>query len=192
MHRVMLVRHAEPQIEIDVPAAEWCLTSRGVASTQRLAVELAKAHPTLVVASPERKALETARIVAGALGLPLEQDERVSEQGAEAGQFLTDYAEFRALVRHHFDHPDEVVMRRESSHAAGERFGEAVRSRIDPDAGTETGLPVIVSHGRIMASWLASVTGVSAWEIWTELRMPDLLDVDLDTGIFRSIDVPIA
>lgn len=187
MPRVMLVRHAEPHIDIDRPAAEWSLTPRGVSSTQRLAVELLEANPSLIVASPERKALETARILAGALDLPIDQDERFSEQGAEAGQFLTDYAEFRALVRHHFDHPDQVVLRQESSHAAGERFADALRARLE----TTVGVPVIVSHGRIMASWLASLTGSHAWEIWTALRLPDLLDVDIDGGTYRSIDVPL-
>jgi len=188
MPRVMLVRHAEPHIDIDLPAAEWSLTPRGVASTQRLAVELLAANPSLIIASPERKALETARILAGALDVLIEQDERFSEQGAEAGQFLTDYAEFRALVRHHFDHPGEVVLRQESSHAAGERFGDALRARLE----SAPGVPVIVSHGRIMASWLASLTGSSAWEIWTALRLPDLLDVDIDGRTYRSVDVPLA
>ncbi len=190
MRRLMLVRHAEPHIDIDLPAAEWFLTPRGVERTRRLAAELIAANPSLILASPERKALETARILAGEFNLPIEQDERFSEQGAEAGQFLTDYAEFRALVRYHFDHPDEVVLRQESSRAAATRFGEALRTRferLDP-----AGPPVIVSHGRIMASWLASLTGASAWDIWTELRLPDLLDVDLERGTFRSIDVPLA
>lgn len=185
MHRVMLVRHAEPQIEIAQPASEWVLTPRGVASTQRLAGVLKESAPMLVVTSPERKALETGRILAGALDIPIERDERLSEQGAEAGQFLTDYAEFRALVRHHFDHPDEVVMRQESSRAAGERFAAAVRDRS-----AAAGLPVIVSHGRIMASWLAAVCGINAWEVWAELRLPDLLEVDLDTRTFRPVTLP--
>ncbi|MDQ3442046.1 MAG: phosphoglycerate mutase family protein [Chloroflexota bacterium] len=187
MHRVLLVRHAEPNIDIDQPAGEWSLTPRGVASTQRLAVELKAAYPALIVASPERKALETAQILGEELNLPIEQDARFSEQGAEAGQFLTDYAEFRALVRYHFDHPDEVVLRQETSHAAGERFAEALLTRLEPLG--SPGPPVIVSHGRIMASWLASLTGSGAWDIWTALRLPDLLDVDIDGKTFRSLDV---
>jgi len=191
MNRVLLVRHAEPHVDIDLPAAEWSLTPRGVASTQRLAVTLKDANASLIVASPERKAIETARILAGELNLPIEQDERFSEQGAEAGQFLTDYAEFRALVRHHFDHPDKVVLRRESSHAASERFAAALRARFDSSGRATPSPPVIVSHGRIMASWLAALTGSGAWDIWTVLRLPDLLDVDLDTGTFRAVNIPL-
>lgn len=79
-------------------------------------------------------------------------------------------------------------MRQESSQAASERFADALRARLD----TVAGVPVIVSHGRIMASWLASLTGSSAWEIWTALRLPDLLDVNLDGRTYRSVDVPLA
>lgn len=190
MRRVLLVRHAEPHIEIDLPASEWSLTPRGVASTQRLAAELMALRPALIVASPERKALQTAHVLAGELNLPIEIDEHFSEQGAEAGQFLTDYAEFRALVRHHFDHPDEVVLRQESSRAAADRFGAALDDRLR--VLTPDDVPVIVSHGRIMASWLASLTDTEAWEIWTALRLPDLLDVDLDAGTFLSVDIPLA
>lgn len=190
MQGVILVRHAEPQIDIDQPASEWPLTLRGTASARNLAGALPALGAARIVASPERKAMETARVLADALGLPLAQDERFSEQGAEAGQFLTDYAEFRSLVRHHFDHPDEVVLRQESSNDAGVRFGAAVdEHRQTPGA---DGALVIVSHGRIMASWLASVTRADAWPIWTGFRLPDLLDVDVDGRTFRAVDFPLA
>ncbi len=190
MQRVFLVRHAEPLIDIDQPASEWPLTPRGTANAQSLAGALPALDAAKIIASPERKALETARVIAGALGLPVAQDDRFSEQGAKAGQFLTDYAEFRALVRHHFDHPDEVVLRQESSNDAGARFGAAVTEhRQSPDA---AGALVIVSHGRIMASWLASVTGADAWEIWTGFRLPDLLEVDVESRDFRAVDFPLA
>lgn len=186
MQRVLLVRHAEPHIDIERPAAEWALTPRGVASAQRLAAVLMASAPTRIVASPERKAVETARILGGALAIPVDRDDRLSEQGAEAGQFLTDYAEFRALVRSHFDHPDEVVMRQESSHAAGQRFDDVVRAQLA--SGDHL---VIVSHGRIMSSWLAAVTGASAWQVWSELRLPDLLEVDLDAGTFHPVPMSL-
>jgi hypothetical protein len=32
---------------------------------------------------------------------------------------------------------------------------------------------------------------VSAWDVWTELRMPDLIEVDLEQRTYRSIDIPL-
>ncbi len=83
-----------------------------------------------------------------------------------------------------------MVLRQESSRAAADRFGAALDDRLR--VLTPDDVPVIVSHGRIMASWLASLTDTEAWEIWTALRLPDLLDVDLDAGTFLSVDIPLA
>jgi broad specificity phosphatase PhoE len=188
MKRVMLVRHAEPRIEADIPAEDWALTSRGIAAANRLASELARLGPTIILASPERKAVETANILSAVLGLPIEQEERFSEHGAGPGEFLADYAEFRDLVKRHFDHSDDVVMRQESSRDAGARFAEALASWLTTPP---TDVPVTVSHGRIMSSWLGGLTETSAWDIWTNLRMPDLIEVDLDRKTFRTIDFPL-
>jgi broad specificity phosphatase PhoE len=188
MNRLLLVRHAEPSIDPAVAASEWSLAERGVRSASLVAAELARFGPTMIIASPERKAIDTARILSDGLGLPLEVDNRFSEHGAEPGEFMAEYGTFRDLVKRHFDRPDETVMRGESSRAAGLRFAEAVQDRL---AHSPNDLPVIVSHGRIMSSWLGSLAGSSAWEIWTGLRMPDLIDVDLATGTFRAVDVSL-
>lgn len=188
MNRVILVRHAEPQVEIEIPASAWSLTTRGEQSTRRLVHRLATLRPGMIVASPERKALQTAALLVEGLELSLQQDERFSEQGADVGAFYPDYADFRARVEEHFARPDEVVFRGESSHAAAERFANGVASIGEQSI---NGVPVIVSHGRIMASWLASVTGEPAIGIWDALRMPDLLEVDLDTKRYRSIPIDL-
>jgi len=186
MDRLLLVRHAEPEIHPDVPASEWRLTSRAMASTNQLAAVLLAFGPTRIVASPERKARETGRILADALQLPIGEDAQFAEQGAGPHEFLDDYREFRALVRDHFNRPDEVVMRQESSLAAGNRFGEGVKA-LDG----EGAVPVVVTHGRIMASWLSALSGANAWDIWTGLRMPDLIEVDLEARAFRRIEFPL-
>jgi len=186
LQRIVLVRHAEPEIDADKPAAEWALTLRGEQSTRLLCDAVRDLGPTRVIASPELKAIQTGQIIAGALDLPFAEDERLAEQGAGPGEFLTDYTQFRALVRRHFAEPGTAVMRGESSYDAGRRYDAAVR-----DAAAD-GAPVLVSHGRIMASWLSSLTGQDAWGIWTDLRMPDLIEVDLEARTFRPIRVPLA
>lgn len=188
MPRVMLVRHAEPEIDVSLPAEQWVLTSRGRESAARLVSTLAEFAPTVIIASPELKAVETAQVLADGLGLDLELDTRFSEHGVGPMEFIEDYNEFRGLVRRHFGFPDEVVMRKESSRAAGDRFAAGVQERL---AAAPESVPVIVSHGRIVSSWLASLAGASAWEIWTELRMPDLIDVDLASNTFRTVPFPI-
>ncbi len=189
MNRLIVVRHAEPDIDFLKPAAEWPLTSRGVESTRRLATVLSRLHPTAIVASPERKAVETAMLIAESLELPMSIDERIAEQGAGPDEFIEDYNEFRSLVQRHFEQPDDLVFRREPSRAAGERFGRCVESCVGQ--AEEPGVPVLVSHGRIMASWLGRVVDQSPWDIWNEFRMPDLIEVDLDAATYRAHEVPL-
>jgi len=181
MNRLLLVRHAEPEIDVSIPASTWRLTARGVASSGRLAAALSDFAPARIVSSPEVKAVETGRVVAEAFGLPLTQDDRFAEQGAGPDEFIEDYREFRALVRRFFAEPQAVVLRGESCQSAAERFADGVNAVSGDD------VVAIVTHGRIMASWLAMLSGGTAWDIWTALRMPDLIDVDLDAQAYRTV-----
>ena len=188
MTRVILVRHAEPQVDTDIPASAWILTVRGEDATRRLVSRIAALRPATVVSSPECKALQTAGLLVEALDLSMTSDERFAEQGAESGAFEVDYAKWRASVQEHFARPDDVVLRGESSRAAGGRFGSGIALLKEKHPATT---PVIVSHGRIMASWLSQLAGSPAMEVWTALRMPDLIDVDLTAGTYRSIHIDL-
>lgn len=183
MRRLYLVRHAEPDINPSLPAAEWPLTARGVASSRRLASALSEFGPTVIVSSPERKAVETANLIAESLEIAVEVDDRVSEHGAGPDAFINDYAQFRSMVQRHFVDADQIVFRHESSLEAGSRFATCVGDTCVPEA-----VPVLVSHGRIMASWLAELSGTPAWDIWTSFRLPDLIEVDLDTQTFHTVE----
>ncbi len=182
MDRLLLVRHAEPEIDVEIPASEWKLTSRGIVSTTNLAPVLAGFEPSLVVTSPERKAIETARVLADALQLPVHASAHFAEQGAGAHEFIEDYGEFQDMVRRYFEQPDEVVMRREAAVDAAKRFAQGVRELAGRD-----GTVVLVTHGRILSSWLADWCGVNALDVWTALRMPDAMDVDLERRTFRPL-----
>lgn len=186
MERLILVRHAEPEVDPTLAAAEWPLTSRGEFAVRRLATVLSGLEPGWIVSSPERKARETAALIAESLEIPVAEEPLIAEQGAGPDEFIANYGEFREMVRQHFIHSQQVVFRQEAAADAARRMAICVDQCRD--AG---GVPVLVTHGRIMASWLASVTGRNAWEIWNEFRLPDLIEVDLDGRTFHSHDVPL-
>lgn len=186
MERLILVRHAEPEIDPSLDAAAWPLTSRGEVAARRLATVLSGLQPGWIITSPERKARETAALIAESLEIPVADDPLLAEQGAGPDEFIHDYRDFRDRVRAHFAQPGEAVFRNETAADAAQRMWVCVDQCRD--AG---GVPVLVSHGRIMASWLADVTGQDAWSIWNDFRMPDLLEVDLRERTFRSHHVPL-
>jgi len=183
---ILLVRHAQPHVDPGHKASAWELTLAGRDASKVCAAQLAGERPDLVVTSRERKARETAEIIAGVLALDVLEDERLGEQGGDEVMFIDDLERFRVTVRQHFENPSKVVLGRESSLAAATRFAEVVedlRIRMPPPR-----CPVLVSHGRVMAAFLASVTGAAAWTIWEDLRMPDTIAVDLESGTIRRLD----
>jgi 2,3-bisphosphoglycerate-dependent phosphoglycerate mutase len=186
MERLILVRHAEPEVNPAQAAAEWPLTARGELATRRLATVLSGFQPDWIITSPERKARETAALIAESLEIPVADDPLIAEHGAGPDEFILDYGKFRDLVQEHFAHPTVAVFRDEAAADAARRMAECVDQAVDAE-----GLPVLVSHGRIMASWLAELTGQDAWEIWTGFHLPELIEVDLASRTFRSYDVPL-
>jgi len=51
----------------------------------------------------------------------------------------------------------------------------------------EARLPLIVSHGRVMAAFLGDLTGQDPCDIWKELTFPDLIRVDLTARRFERL-----
>lgn len=179
---LLLVRHAEPHIVPERPAGTWHLNNAGRAGARGLVPCLAPERPDIVVTSREPKAQETGAIIADALGLPLREHDGLGEQGGDTVPWIESAEDFRAAVRAHFDEPSGVVLGAESADDAAARFARAVAD-LPPDVRC----PILVSHGRIMVSYLASVLGVDAWPIWADLRLPDALAVDLDAGTMRRL-----
>jgi broad specificity phosphatase PhoE len=113
-------------------------------------------NPQLVVTSAYRRASETARIIAGALGLPLEFEPELHEReiGAHRGQsydsFLTE--------------PDYDPQRPWAWKPQGGESYEEVQARVGPILDRLTAAHsgkdvIVVSHGGVMASLWAYVAG---------------------------------
>ncbi|MGB3305048.1 MAG: histidine phosphatase family protein [Thermomicrobiales bacterium] len=184
-HRSILVRHAQPEIDPERSATDWSLSESGRLAARELAFAIGSLAPGTVVTSPERKAVETGAEIAAMLDLGLTIDDDLREQGLMSLPFLSD-AEFHEAVERHFREPERVVLGNESSAAAGRRLGRAL-NRLERSAVDVHGMPVIVTHGRVLASFLAQLTGDDAITIWRSLRMPDAFVADLTRGASRLI-----
>lgn len=178
---VVLVRHAEPLVDPHRNASGWILTDAGRDAARAIAPGLVDEHPDVVVASTEHKARETGEIIADALELPMRTHEGLGEQGRDGVPYVADREVFLELVHQHFENPARVILGQETSHEAAARFGRVV-AELGRDR-PEACCPILVSHGRVMASYLASVTSVDAWELW----MPDAIAVDLECGTVRRL-----
>jgi broad specificity phosphatase PhoE len=79
MPHLLLVKHSHPASLLDAPAREWHLSETGRTRCQPLAERLRAYEPQTIFSSVEPKAVETAQIVAGCLGLTTQAAEGLHE-----------------------------------------------------------------------------------------------------------------
>jgi broad specificity phosphatase PhoE len=161
MSRLILVRHGESSGNRERIFAtqphELPLTETGYRQAQDAARRIAELfRPELVVTSSYVRASETARIIAGALGVPLEVEPNLHERevGVHRGQSYDSL-----LAAPDYDPNRPWAWKPED----GESY-EEVQARVGPIldrlANTHpTGDVVIVSHGGVMMTLWAYVTG---------------------------------
>jgi broad specificity phosphatase PhoE len=162
MPQVVLVRHAMPVMEPEVPAELWRLGDDGRAAARELAGALPRAP--FVITSDEPKARQTAEELVAVCPGRLTVDARVAET-RRPHVWSADFADLarRFLAGHRhagWESQDAVVS----------RFDAAVREALDASGGPL----VVVTHGQAMTLWLHSVGAVDdAPRFWSELAFPD-------------------
>ena len=147
--RLILVKHSLPEVAPGVTASRWRLSEEGRRRCEALAGKLAVYDPGGIVSSVEPKAVETAQVVAERLGRP-----------------------FEAAVAEFFERPGERVFGNETADEAHGRFAGVVRGVL---AKYPDGPVVAVTHGTVMALFVARANGLDAFPLWKRLGLPSLI-----------------
>ena len=175
LDRLILIRHAMPHIDADVPPHRWQLGAEG--RTAAAALRGAVPDPAYLVASDEPKAVETMRELAGHRDIPMDQ----GFAEVRRRKFWTTNDEYRDLARSYLDGAEHPAW--EAHQAVVDRFDAAlVRNSA---RAVDAGRPLVVgTHGMAMTLWLASRKLIEGSSIafCEALRFPDVIDVDLETG----------
>ena len=169
--RLILVKHAMPEITPGAPPSTWPLSEEGRKAAAVLARKLAAHDPVAIVASGEAKAFDTARSLGEVLGLVPTQDEGLGEHFNETGDFLP-RAEIEARIERLFAEPDKLVHGEETGDQARERFAAAIARQRQAHP---TGTLVLVAHGRVISLWASRELGVEAMPLWRSLGLPSAL-----------------
>ncbi len=162
---LVLVRHSESAPRADRPPSTWSLTERGRALARATAPRIGAHGPVLCASSPEPKAAETAGVIADALGIEIRIVADLREHARDAAPFFEAPAAFRAAVLDMLSRPAEVVLGEESARQAESRFGAALEELMS----SSTGSVAAITHGTVMALWLAPRLERPPARIWTEL-----------------------
>jgi broad specificity phosphatase PhoE len=168
---IILVRHAMPEVEQGVASKLWGLSE----ASREDCVLLAHALPqgiSAIWSSNERKARETADVLALRLGLPVQVNSRFAEVDRPA-VWDRNYQEVAAGYLAGASEPgweprDDVLA----------RFSAGIAHARTSAAGTI----VVVSHGMALSLWVASIAPIEIISWWRALALPDAWAVDVDAG----------
>lgn len=168
MRKLILVKHASPEVVPGVPPEKWSLSEKGRALCAPLADRLAPHQPAAIVSSEEPKATQTAQLVADRLGVPwrtapgLHEHDRGNVPHMRSGEFIS-------MVELFFRKPAELVLGRETADAARERFETAVRRVV---AAQPEGNVVVVSHGTVIALLMGADGCRKPFDVWRAMGLP--------------------
>ncbi len=165
---LLLVKHASPQVVTGVAPEHWVLSSEGQRRCEPLANLLSAYGPSVVITSDEAKAVETGKIIAARLGISSQVGRDLHEHDRSYVPQMRS-AQFISMIELAFRKPTERVLGKETITEATARFDAAVREQI---AGHGDQTVVIVSHGTVMAQWIADRTNESAFDIWRKMGLP--------------------
>jgi broad specificity phosphatase PhoE len=175
MPKLILIKHASPYVIPGTPPERWRLSDKGIESCGPLAEKLRPHAPAVIVTSPEPKAAETGRRVGERLGVPVEQAEGLEEHDRSNVPHMRS-GEFISHVELFFRRPRELVLGRETAEQAADRFNAAVDAVLKrhPD-----GNVAIVTHGTVLALFVAEHTGQKPFELWRKLGLPSFVVLEV-------------
>jgi broad specificity phosphatase PhoE len=178
--RLILVRHSITRRQPDTSSHKWNLTEEGRARCLKLAKKLETFAPDVIVSSPEPKALETAQTLAHTLRAPLEIEDGLREHQRITAPFFPNVEDFRAKVEELLLHPARWAFGEETGEQARQRFQEAVEVIL---ARHPIKTVLAVTHGTVMALFMAQAAEVDPVIFWRNLGMPAYVVLQMPDGI---------
>ena len=165
MGKIYLIRHGAPVPDPAVSSHLWPIDSDKSSQIKAFALRFPDGVST-IYPSTEQKALSTALRLAPLWNARVAQgNPGFDEQQRHTVGWYEDVADFRAAVSQLFDHPNEVVFGEESAVQALARFKNAIAALPKTDDAV-----AVVTHGTVMALYLADISGRPATYIWQRIQ----------------------
>lgn len=167
MRKLILIKHARPQVDPNVSSEHWKLSEEGRAACQPLAQDLRGYDFASIVSSSEPKALETAQIIGQVLSKPVRTANDLFEHDRSNVPHM-DTRDFISLVAHFFKEPDALVLGIETADEAYERFAAAVDEVIQQEQGDVA----IVTHGTVISLFAERRAKQDPFALWRRMGLP--------------------
>jgi broad specificity phosphatase PhoE len=180
MTKLILVKHAAPQILRDVISSRWVLSDAGRRRCDWLANELSAQGVSRICSSLEPKALETAALVAVRLGLVIEPCHNLHENDRTGLGFVTRDELWRRL-REFFQHPARITIGNETANNALQRFAESIGDIVSKGHGQPS---AVVTHGTVLSLFVAHHNAIAPFDLWSRLGLPSYVVLDANSFSF--------
>ena len=145
MGKFIVISHPEVVVARDIPITNWRLSGIGRARAEVFAQSDTMSSVGAIWSSAERKAHETATILANPLGLDVRINARLGENDRSATGFLPP-AQFEAAADAFFAAPETSFSGWETAIAAQRRIVQAVMSIVEAHNAKDLS---IVTHGAV-------------------------------------------
>ena len=175
MSRLILIKHAPPEVNPTISSEQWRLGEKGRRLCQPLAERVRPFAPTRVFTSPEPKAIETGEELAQRLGIKTESRQGLAEHDRRDVPHMRS-GEFISMIELLFRRPRERVLGNESAQEALERFERAIGSVAaeHPDESV-----AVITHGTVLALFLARHNpDRRGFDLWRQLGLPSFVVVN--------------
>ena len=170
MRKLILIKHAKPQVEEDVPSHEWELSAEGRESCRALVPLVGRYEPRVIVTSDEPKAIQTGAIVAEALGISTRIGESVYEHDRTNVPMMGS-REFISTMALFYKERGRLVLGRETAEEALERFEGAVKGLLEEEP---AGNVAVVTHGTVLALFGEAHGAGDGFSLWRKMGLPSM------------------
>ena len=171
MRKLILIKHARPQMIDSVPPHEWRLSEEGRLACAALADVVRQHDPVVIVSSQEPKAQETGRLVAEALGKPMETAAGLAEHDRSNVPMMRS-SEFLSALAMFFKQPNRRVLGRETADEAAGRFERAIEAVL---ARHPEGNVAVVTHGTVLALFASENGAGDPFLLYRQLGLPSVV-----------------
>jgi broad specificity phosphatase PhoE len=180
MPKLILVKHALPEVNPQVSSHRWVLSEEGRRRCGWLADELKTQKVSRLFSSLEPKTLETAALVAVRTGFMMEPRPDLHENDRTGFGFV-EQDELRQRFRMFFNQPTRLTIGEETADGAFERFAAAVRVILDKARGENL---AVVTHGTVLTLFVARHNAhVPPFDLWASLGLPSYVIVETKTFV---------
>ncbi|MAT42295.1 MAG: hypothetical protein CL609_08145 [Anaerolineaceae bacterium] len=177
MTRLLLIKHAMPEIDLAVSANAWQLSTDGKRSCVRLADQLNAFHLDEIISSDEIKAIQTAQITAGLLGLTHRVYPGLHEHDRTGEPYFSSKQAFQDKVQALFNTPDQLVYGNETANQAFIRFDQSIKHLISTAAPQKD--VAVVTHGTVISLLVSHYQPLDGFLLWQDLGLPSIVVLSL-------------